>query len=63
MDVDEARARLEALLAQAPKPEEFEDQEAYQEAKAGFLHRAGPSIRCLRSLANLTAPSSQVTAK
>lgn len=55
--------QLDQLLAQAPRRENFLTEEAYQEANSGFQHRAGPSIRTLRSLVSQRSQKSPVTAK
>lgn len=63
MDKEQAKAQLEKLLAQAPRRESFATEEAFEEASLGYRHRAGPSIRTLRSLANPLQPKSPVTEK
>jgi hypothetical protein len=37
--------RRKELLAQAPKRQDFPDEESYEEAKAGYRHRVGPLLR------------------
>lgn len=63
MEQQEAQAALERLLAQEPKREDFLSEEAFQDAMAGFKHRAGPSLRTLRSLANPGSSRSPATAR
>lgn len=54
---------LESVLAKAPKPEEFPTKAAWETADQNFRHRAGPSIRMLRSLASRERLKSQATVK
>jgi len=59
----EAKDRLEKLLAQAPKREEFQSEEEFQEATVGFRHRAGPIISIYQSLVNRAQSNSQASEK
>jgi hypothetical protein len=43
-------ATREQLLAMAPKRENFETDEDFLEAKAGWQHRAGPILRMTQHL-------------
>lgn len=63
MEPEQAKKQLQHLLDQAPKRADYPSEAAYQEATEGFRHRAGPSIRILRSLANLRPSSSRDTEK
>lgn len=63
MDPQEAKDQLARLKAQAPKREDFPDEESYQEATVGFRHRAGRSISILQSLANPRPSSSPESEK
>lgn len=63
MDRQDAKRQLDELLALEPKRETFQDEEDYQEALAGFKHRAGPLIRSLQSQASPEWSESQATEK
>jgi hypothetical protein len=59
--MEQAKARLEALLAQAPKREDFQSEADFSEATLAFQHRAGPVIRILQSLVSPPSSASPVS--
>lgn len=55
--------QLKAVLATAPKREDYQSPAEWEEANTSFRHRAAPSIRMLRFLASREQSRSQGTEK